>query len=471
MTHKKTKIVCTIGPATWSPEMLKKLIQAGMNVARLNFSHGSHEEKAKQIKLIRSIAQELGKPVAILADMSGPKLRLGDIDGIKEIKKGDVIYLSVVPRDGELPIQFDLAPHVKKNHRIFLNDGLVELKITDLHQKSIKCQAQNDGWISTHKGVNVPDTHIKGEAFTEKDKDDATFVLKEGIDYLAVSFIQTAEDLKPAKALIKKYSPTTKLVVKVEKNEAVNNLSDIVEATDAVMVARGDLGIEIPTSEVPIVQQQIIRLCRQFQKPVIVATQMLESMTENPRPTRAETSDVANAVLDQVDAVMLSAESASGKYPIEAVSIMKEIILSVEDHPAYNNSILIDWADLSKSDFAYSALADAATRLAERIDAKAIIVPTATGRIARLLSSLRPSAQIVAVTHDPSLSNQLSLLWGVRTVVQKPAGNFDSFLENTLETVREHKFAQKGDKVVVVTGSTVGLSGSTDTIKVVKIEN
>lgn len=470
MVHKRTKIIATIGPATFGHEKLRALAEAGMNIVRLNFSHGTHEEKAEQIALTRQIAHELGKPLGIIADLSGPKLRLGSCDEQVNIKKGDHLSLALNPvTNQELPIQFDLSPFVKKNQHIFINDGLVQLKVLGLTGNSIKCVAENDGWASSNKGVNVPDTHLKGAAFTQKDREDAEFALKQGVDYLNLSFIQTADDIKPARKLIKKYQAHTKIIVKIEKKEAVNNLSEIIDSADAVMVARGDLGIEVPASSVPIIQQKIIHLGRQNQTPVIVATQMLESMTENPRPTRAETSDVANAVLDQVDAVMLSAESAAGKYPIEAVKTMKEIILDVEAHPDYNNYIKLNWEGFDKEDLSPNAIVAAAASLAYRLQAKAIIIPTASGKIARLLSSFRPSAQIVAVTHDEEVMDQLALVWGVRSVIEPPTGNFDQFLKKALHEVASHNFAGPGDKVVIVTGSLVGLSGSTDTIKVATI--
>lgn len=471
MKFKKTKIVATIGPSSSNPSTLKQMVQSGLNVARLNFSHGSHPEKLGLIKIIREISQELNKPITIYADLSGPKLRLGEIEGIKEIRKGDEINLSTEPQDDfQLPMQFDLAPFVQPKQRIFLNDGLVALEVQKVSGKVIFTQALNSGWVSSHKGVNVPETRLKGATFTTKDKEDCEFALSQNVDYIGLSFIQSPEDLDPALEMIKKHHSQAKIVVKIEKPEAITNLEEIIKKTDAVMVARGDLGIEIPAYDVPVIQQKIVRLARQYQKPVIIATQMLESMMENPRPTRAEISDVANAVLDQADAVMLSGETASGKYPIEAVKIMKETILSVEDHPDYKNYIKIDWDHLLKENYSFSAIASAAASLAYRIEAKAIVVATATGRMPRLISSFRPDAQIVAVTHDHQTMNQLSLMWGVRSVLTKPTGSFDNFLSHAISKVKNQGFAKVGDKIVIVVGSTVGISGETDTIKVLTLE-
>lgn len=464
---KKTKIVCTIGPSSWDYPTLKKLSEAGMNVARLNFSHGSHAEKGQQIQTIRKISKELGKSIAIMADLQGPKLRLGTIDGIRKITKGESITLSLNPTLDEIPIQFDLSPFVKKGQRIFLNDGLIELKVNSIAGKSIKAIAHNSGAISSHKGINIPDTYMQGSVFTPKDITDAKFALEANVDYLALSFIQKATDLKPVKKLIQEANSKTKIVVKIEKNEAVSDLEEIMKDTDAVMVARGDLAIETKAAEVPIIQQKIIKLGRSYHRPVIVATQMLESMVENPRPTRAEVSDVANAVLDQADCVMLSAESASGKYPVEAVQTMSDIILSVESHPDYKHSISIDWNNISSKELSYSAIVSSAAILAEKIVAKFIVIPTASGRMARHLSAFRPSSRIIAITHSEKVYHQLAMVWGIETIVIKPVKTYDAFLENILESVQ--KYAKKGDQIVVVTGSTVGISGGTDTIRVVTI--
>jgi pyruvate kinase len=445
---------------------LLDLANSGMNIARLNMSHGSYEEKSTQIGYIREISKEIGKPLAVMADLQGPKMRLGIIDGLRHIVKDETVQLSINPTDQEIPIQFDLSPFVKKGQRVYLNDGLIELKVLEVKGKVVVAKAVNSGVVSSNKGVNIPDTNIKEAAFTDKDYRDCEFALKEDADFIALSFVQTAEDLKIARELIKQHNSKARIVVKIEKMEAIKNLESIIAATDAVMVARGDLAIETPAPEVPIIQQKIIKLARQSHIPVIVATQMLESMTENPRPTRAETSDVANAVLDQVDAVMLSAESASGKYPVEATKAMDEIIHSVEEHLDYKRYIKIDWESVPKGEISSRAITSSAASLAYRIGAKIIVVATATGRSARFLSSFRPDTLLVAVTHDDKTSNQLSMVWGVRTLIVKPTKRFGDFLEQILQDLQKKGFAHKGDKIVVVTGSSVGTSGGTDTIKV-----
>lgn len=466
---KKTKIICTIGPATLHPDMLKKLIVAGMDVARLNMSHGSHEEKKEQIKTLRKLSHEFNKSVGVFADLQGPKLRLGIIEGTIEIKKNDTVYLSVNPQTEELPMQFDLSPFVKKDDRIYLNDGLVALRVISIQSKSIETIALNDGWVSSNKGVNVPDTVLEGASFTSKDKADAQFALEQNVDYVALSFVQTPNDVKNMRKIIEKAGKKTKIIVKIEKPSAVENIEEIIKLTDVVMVARGDLAIETSASEVPIIQQRIIRLARQHQKPVIVATQMLESMTENPRPTRAEASDVANAVLNQVDAVMLSAETASGKYPIETVQIMSDIIKNVEENPEYKTSINIKWENIPKENLMFSSIGYSAAGLSEKINAKLIAAGTVTGNFAKFLSSFRPEAPIIAVTHDELTYNQLALVWGVTACIMPAYVGHNVFYNHILELVREYHFANKGDQIVIVTGAAIGTAGTTDTIKIATV--
>lgn len=469
MMYKKTKIVCTIGPSSWDKETLKKLALSGMDLARLNLSHGTHEEKRDQINRIRNIAKEIGKRIAIIADLQGPKLRLGEIEGILTINKGDILKFSIAPGKDILSIQFDFAPFIKKGQRIFLNDGLVELKVVGVGEKIVKAEALNSGWVSSNKGINLPDTYLNSAAFTPKDRKDAEFAIKEKVDYLALSYVQTANDINVVKNLIKESNSKTKIIAKIEKNEAILNLEEIIKATDALMVARGDLGIETKAEEVPLLQQKIVRFSRQHQKPVIVATQMLESMVENPRATRAEVSDVANAVVDQVDGVMLSAESASGKYPVEAVKTMQDIILSVEKNLEYKKYIKINWESIHLENLSSSAITSAAAYLAFRINAKTIITATATGRTVRSLASFRPDAQIVAVAHDEQTGDQLSLVWGVTSMPMKPIRNSDKFWRNIIKEAKSRGLVNPGEKIVLVGGTKIGISGATDSIKVVTI--
>lgn len=469
MNPKRTKIVATIGPASASEEMLRELIKAGVNIIRLNFSHGTHDERKVQINLIRKVSQELGKHTGIMADLQGPKLRLGSFDGIMEIRKGQTITISTEPENNEVPIQFDLTPFVLKGERIFINDGLVEFKILDILGKKIKIQALNNGVISSNKGVNIPDTELKSAGFTKKDIIDAEFIMTQDVDYIALSFVQSAKDLDQLKEMIKKASSKAKIIAKIEKKSAIDNLEEIIKEADGVMVARGDLGIETKASEVPLVQEKIINLARKFQKPVIVATQMLESMIFNPRPTRAETSDVANAVLSQVDAVMLSAETANGKYPLEAVSTMREIILSVENHPEYKSNIQTNWLDIPKHSLLVSAVTFSAAQVAQKSNARFIVVTSASGKTARVLSSFRPEASIIAITHDERTTNQLQLLWGIQSLIIKPTKSYNLFWERIIKNLKERKLGTKGDNIVIISGSLVGVSGKIDTIKTVTL--
>lgn len=449
---------------------MKKMARAGMDVIRLNMSHGKQEEKATQIATARQISRELNKPLAVFADLQGPKLRLGTINGIKKIAVGEIVKISSEPTDEtELPIQFDLTPFIKKGHRMFLNDGLIEVKVISVSGKTITGKALNSGVVSSNKGVNVPDTNLSGASFTPKDESDAIFALKAGVDYIALSFVQKAKDIQPVKQLIAQYNPKVKVIVKIEKKEAIDNLEAIVKQSNIIMVARGDLAIETNNAQVPIYQEKIINLCRQYQKPVIVATQMLESMTENPRPTRAEVSDVANAVLDQVDAVMLSAESASGKYPVESVQTMKNIIDSVESHPDYHHSINIHWDNFKSDELSFMAIAASATSLGQRVGAKAIVTGTATGKTVKIAAAFRPEARIIAITHDEQTKNQLSLVWGVESLVVRPTANFNLFYDHVMDELTHGHNLKKGDKIVIVIGTTAGVSGTTNTIKVATV--
>ncbi len=332
MEPRRTKIIATIGPVSSSPKTIEALIKAGLNMARLNFSHGTYGEKREQIRNIRKIAKTLNKQVSIMADLQGPKLRLGEFNGIKSIKKGDKIFLSIEPDEDEIPTQFDLSPHVYKGERIFINDGMIEFLVSEVKGKTLKVIAQNDGVISSKKGINIPDSVINNAVFTEKDEADLIFALNSGVDFVALSLIQTAEDTKKARDIIKKFKSKIKIVTKIEKKMAVENLEEIMKVSDMVMVARGDLGVETSAVHVPLIQQRILNLGRKHRKPVIVATHMLESMIQNPRPTRAEVSDIANAVFDRTDALMLSGETALGKYPVESVKIMHEIIVATEEY-------------------------------------------------------------------------------------------------------------------------------------------
>lgn len=462
---KNTKIVCTIGPSSWDFKVMEKLAKEGMDIARLNFSHGTPEEKLEQIKNIRTISQKLGKPLGIIADLPGPKLRLGTLKEELFLKMGQQVQLSVYPQTDEIPLQFDLSPYLKKGQRMLLNDGLVELKVIDIKGKVIVGEVQNSGVISSNKGVNIPDSKLTAAAFTEKDLSNAEFALENNVEFLALSFVETAEDLTKARELIKKHKSPTKIVVKLEKPKAVENLEEIIKATDAIMVARGDLAIETESFEVPLIQKKIIRLARQYFKPVIVATQMLESMTQNPRPTRAEVSDVANAVFDQADAVMLSAETASGRYPVETVKMMSSIIHSVESNDEYQNFIGIEMAKAESQELPNRGIAISAALLADLVKAKLIVVATESGKSANFLSAFRPPAHIVAITHQEIIKNQLCLYWGVSPFLMAEDNSVEDFWKKAQKLIKDKNWAKSEDKVILVTGAQMNISGNTNVIK------
>ncbi len=473
----KTKIVCTIGPNSADAKTIEEMVKAGMNVARLNFSHGTHKEKGEQIDKIRIISKKLNIPVGIIADFQGPKIRFGDIAGEEgqpgnadpkvQLQTGQRLQFSINPTKDELPIQYDLSKFVKKGHRILLNDGSVSTVVEEVRGSAIKVKVLNNGWISSKKSINVPDTLIPNASFTDKDLSDAEFALSKGVDFVAVSFVQTTDDLKPIKELIKKQRSAAKIIVKLEKPQAVANLESIIKACDVVMVARGDLAVETSNQDVPIIQKRIVRLARQNFKPVIVATQMLKSMTDYPTPTRAEVSDVANAVFDQADGVMTSDETTIGQYPIETVKTMKAIISNVEQNPEYYRYIKIDWAHIDPEAIKHSAIVSAAASLSHRIAAKYIIVATSSGKTVQYLSAFRPDAQIIAAAQDINIANQLSVTWGVDTIVVPAQKASDKYWREIADKVKKLCNLKRNDKVVAVAGSKVGVSGATDTIKVI----
>ncbi len=463
---RKTKIVATIGPASKSPAMLKKMILAGVNVARLNFSHGTLEEKRETLHLVRETAAKLGKSIAVLCDLPGPKIRLGVFDGDYRIKKGEALTLGV--KDATLPILYDFSDSVKTGQRIYINDGLVELEVVSVKEGTITVKAKNSGVVSSRKGINLPDTILSGNAFTKEDREAAQFAIDQQTDFIALSFVQSRKEIDELRSLISKNKSDAKIIAKIEKPEAVKNIEEIIEAADGVMIARGDLAIETSAPEVPLIQQRIIVLARQYQKPVIVATQMLESMIENPRPTRAEASDVANAVLSQVDAVMLSAESASGSYPVEAVATMCSIIEKVEEDPQFSRYIKINWEKLNLDDIHINAIVSSSASLSYRLKSPVIGVGTVTGKTAMQLSAFRPNAVIAAMTHKEVIARQLCLSWGVYPVVVE-TDKGKSFGTTMLERIKKEKLIGRGQTAVLVWGEEIGIAGTTNTIKAVKV--
>ncbi len=471
----RVKIVCTIGPASREPEILRELMQAGMNVARLNLSHGTHEYHAETIRRVRTLAMELGKPVAVLADLQGPKLRVGQMqEGGVPLETGQEVVLTteaIIGKPGRIPIQNqDLPGMVKPGERILLDDGLMELRVTRVTEREIYAQVINGGLLKDRKGMNLPDSDLTIPALTKKDRKDVLFALEQHVDWIALSFVRRAREVRALRRIIDKHSPLdwcTPIIAKIEKPEAVRRIQEIVQAADGIMVARGDLGIETSPEAVPMVQKRIIALCNEAGKPVVTATQMLESMVHNPRPTRAEASDVANAVLDGSDAIMLSGETAVGKYPVRAVQTMVKIAEEAERVRRLTNPEALD------RNFETHTIADAvchATVVTARdIKGAAVVAPTVSGSTARKLSRFRPSVPIVAVTPSPLVYRQLALFWGVYPLMGQRMSTTDEVVEDAVQRTHQTGFVDQGDIVLVTGGVVGGLPGSTNLMTVRRI--
>ncbi|ABO48929.1 pyruvate kinase [Desulforamulus reducens MI-1] len=462
---RKTKIVCTIGPASERLETINEMIKAGMNVARLNFSHGSHEEHAKRITTIRCAAQEMGQNIAILLDTKGPEIRLGDFQEQPVLlEAGQSFFLTTEPIIGDqhgVSVTYeDLSKDVKRGDRILVDDGLIELVVEAVEEKKIVCRVMNGGKVSNRKGVNLPDIHVNLPAVTEKDIADIKFGIEQQVDFIAASFVRKAGDVLAIRKILEDDGAKIDIIAKIESREAVDNLDEIIQASDGIMVARGDLGVEIPAEEVPIIQKKIITICNQVGKPVITATQMLDSMIQNPRPTRAEASDVANAIFDGTDAIMLSGESANGKYPVEAVRTMDRIARRSEQ-------ALSDGAKTYTNCFSVTdALGQAVCTVANQLDAAAIITATTSGYTAKMISRYRPQSAIVAVTPDRGVMRRLSLVWGVVALPSPKLTNTDQMIATAVDTAVEQKVVKGGDLVVITAGVPVGLQGTTNLMKI-----
>ncbi len=464
---KRTKIIATVGPSTDSYEAILELITAGVNGIRLNFSHGNHEERDRQIKWIRKASQAYGKPVAIIQDLQGPKIRLGDFDGVVNVQAGQNItfqYRADYERSGHLPTQYDLSKKIQRGHRLYIYDGKVKTIVTSVKDGIIYTRVENDGILIKRKGINLPDTDFGGDIITKKDKTDLAFGSTHDIDYVAQSFVQTAQDLRNMRKIMKNLGMTAKIIVKFETKSAVDNMLEIVQEADVVMVARGDLAVEVPAESVPIIQRQLIGLGLKYSKPTIVATQMLFSMTEASEPTRAEVSDVATAVIVGTDCVMLSDETANGKYPIKSVETMKRIILYTQINMPLK-AVFADDTELAPT--RQSAICNAVISLAESVKSKAIVTETKSGATALHLASRRPNRPIVAVTSDPRVAQQLSITYGVKSYIRPN----DKFAATKLTNwLQQHKVLQKGDMIVTASGRYPGVVGTTDTIKVRVLE-
>lgn len=469
---RKTKIVCTIGPASESIDTLEQLIEAGMNVARLNFSHGDFAEHGQRIKNIKEAADKAGKTIAILLDTKGPEIRTGSFkNGEDEITEGSTVAISMNDIEGtaeRFSVTYPgLINDVHVGSAILLDDGLIELKVTEIDQanQELITTALNSGTIKNKKGVNVPNVQVKLPGITDKDAGDIEFGIEQGVDFIAASFVRRPSDVFEIRALLERHDAThIQIIPKIENNEGVENIDSIIEVSDGIMVARGDLGVEIPAEDVPLVQKQLISKCNIAGKPVITATQMLDSMQRNPRPTRAEASDVANAIFDGTDAIMLSGETAAGHYPVESVQTMSNIALKTET--ALNHKLIL--SDRSKTvDMTITdAISQSVTHTAMNLDVSAIITPTESGHTARMIAKYRPKSPIVAVTFSEHVNRQLSLVWGVHAAQGSRANSTDEMLDIAVNEGLKTELFARGSRVIITAGVPVGESGTTNLMKV-----
>jgi pyruvate kinase len=464
-TPRRTKIVATIGPASSSPEVMVELAHAGMDGARLNLSHGTHDEHRERARAVRATEAELGRPIALIADLQGPKLRIGELDDPVRLARGENIVVAggETSQDGELPVSPAVIGEVlQPGHEVLIDDGLVRLRVEQIEHGRARCAVLAGGVVSSHKGVNLPGVPIPIPALTRKDMDDLELALEIGVDFLALSFVRSAADVRDLRALIEQAGSHAHVIAKIEKAEAIDALDAVLAEADAVMVARGDLGVEIGAAVVPLVQKRIIIAALDRGKPVITATQMLESMIHQPEPTRAEASDVANAILDGTSALMLSGETAVGEYPVESVAYMDRIAQAIEPSLDYRHQL----PEVSEEPTVGQAMSNAACDIAEALRAAALLVPTYTGRTASVVARLRPRRPILGLTHHDYALRQMALEWGVTPLLIPECADVDALFECSLSAARENGLVVEGDRVVITAGTAVNLPGTTDLIKV-----
>lgn len=481
ITHTRTKIVCTIGPSCASSDVILKMVTAGMDVARLNFSHGTYADHRRLIKNIRAVEKKTGEPIALLQDLQGPKIRVGFLpkEGVVLTRGNAVIFATGRKQyeGGIIPIDYpDLHRFVKKGQTILLADGTMEVNVSRVSGRTIHTTVTVPGTLSSHKGINLPGAALKISALSGKDKADAEFGVRAGVDMIALSFVQDAGDIHDLrrhimaiekKIKIKKGSGPIRIIAKIERPGAVKKIKEIFEAADGIMVARGDLGLEIPAEEVPIIQKQLIERALECAKPVIVATQMLDSMQERPRPTRAEVSDVANAVIDHTDAVMLSNETAVGKYPVETVATMNRIIKQAEASVYDGVAFRAPDRKLHTIDDVVSGLS---RLLAEEVKARLILSPSWSGEVARLVSRYRPELPIVVATQSARVRHQLNLSWGVTPFIVPPYKTIEELVKKSMVYLKKYKMVRRGDRIIVVAGEPLGASGHVNMLEVRIVE-
>jgi pyruvate kinase len=479
---KFTKIVCTIGPASSSEEKLRAMVKAGMNVARLNFSHGTHEEHAELIRTIRRVAEEMAEPVAILQDLQGPKIRVGELppEGVALVPGEEVIFTA-----GEtdlakkrLTVTYDkLHEDVKPGERILIDDGLLAAEVIRIEGTDVHCRVKDGGQLFSHKGVNFPESKLTVSAITDKDKDDLRFGVLQHVEWVALSFVRSAKEIYDLRYMIKAFEQElgpehahefpVRIVAKIEKHEAVDSIDEIIEAVDGIMVARGDLGIEMPAEDVPLIQKKLIDKCRAAAKPVIVATQMLDSMIRNPRPTRAEVSDIANAVIDHTDAIMLSGETASGKYPVESVETMCRVVHETETS-AYDDVepkiAAVEGKPIEE------AVSEVANILSRDVGAKLILVASMSGDTGRVLSRYRPALPIFVAASSERVRRQLNLSWGIVPFVLPQCATVEELVDRSIGYLKHLKMVTPGDKIIVVAGEPVGVRGGVNLVEIREIK-
>ncbi len=475
---KRTKIVCTIGPASEKPTILKKMIKAGMNVARLNFSHGTHAWHGRVIKIIKKISKESGQPVGIIADLQGPRIRVGElpVSGVKLTPKGKITLTTAPQKTKEkITVTYEnLHKDLSPGNRVLLDEGLLELKVLKISGRDILCEVLIGGILTSHKGMNFPDSSVSLPPLTEKDKEDLEFAIKEEVDWVALSFVSRASEIYDLRYLIRdlekklkkpKGSPI-RIIAKIEKHEAIKNLDEILEAVDGIMIARGDLGIETPPEDVPLWQKKIIDKCLAVAKPVIVATQMLDSMIRKPRPTRAEVSDVANAVIDHADAVMLSGETASGLYPLLAVEMMAKIIGGTEKS-TYDDLVMAGIVRNIKN--IDDAVSQVAKILSKTVEAKIILAASLSGYAGRIVARYRPELPVLVTTDNARVQRQLTLSWGVVPFVLPSCRSVEELVDRSIGYIKKNRFVSEGDKIIIIAGEPVGRSGNVNLIEIKEI--
>lgn len=462
----KTKIVATIGPASDDPEILAAMIEAGVRVIRFNFSHGSHEEHRERIRTIRAVSAGAGQPIALMLDTKGPEIRTSVLKETINVVTGDIVELTIDDgdgSDGRIPVNYaGFLRNIRAGDKVLIDDGALELTVEEVGETAARCRVENDGEIASRKGINLPGREVDLPAITDKDREDILFAIEEDMDFIAASFVRNASHVQEIRDLLDAHQSKIQIIAKIESRAGMDNLEGILETADGVMVARGDLGVEIPIAEVPSVQKRIIKACNRYGKPVITATQMLDSMIRNRRPTRAEATDVANAILDGTDCVMLSGETAAGKYPVESVEMMAEIIAMTEPIIDPNRWLRMKSGPNTVTD----AICRSAAAMAIELKAKTLLIPTTSGNTARMMARFRPAVPITAVSSDWRVVRQLCMTWGVECLHQTRKHGTDETIDGALHTAASSRHVDAGDLVIITAGTPVGVPNTTNLLKV-----